>query len=153
MPRMKRDDAIALIKHLFGQQVQPSGSRTSPIHAYGALSDFVVRTSCLPLSAVATWEQPGLFVANDDLQYCTRPNLTVIYVMSCGTIVAMIIPKLPLKRLPSHLNILAKNGVFDGEVGFKIAEEHWYTIGDYNNLIHRRGQKKVAHVARKSVVK
>lgn len=149
---MKRDDALALVDFLSKGYNRP-GSRTSRFHGHNAWTSFVVRESSDTLAQAHQWEVPGLFIADAEIIDSIRPYITYVYKMGCGAILVLVLPKFVVHgevKVPNNLIALQKGVLYYSEPGFKVALQNWTTVGDFNDLVIKKGEQKARHVARKS---
>jgi hypothetical protein len=150
MPRMKREDAQMLIERM--NELKPTGTRTALHQAMTPLLSFVVRETTYTLKSAPGWLVPGLFVAYDDIKKAIRSNIVILYKMGCGTILSLVLPKLPNKKFPSHLTVLEAGKVYRGEAGVKIGIENWVKVGSVYDFIEKKGPIKTRHLARKPLL-
>lgn len=142
MPRMPHESAAPIIEYFF--KTRSPGSRSAQYCARNSFMTFVVRTCADSIeNVVETWQDRALFVAENDL-VGGQPYVMVVYVFSCGMIIATIIDRESnLKKYRS------KSITFGREVGFKIDLTQWHEIGNLSELVKRNGDKRRSHLARK----
>ncbi len=144
MAKMSSSQAIPLIQY-FVKDVKPAGSTTFPYHAYNFMSTFIVRTCSHSLEAASKWAVKGLFVSYDDIEKSARPNITIIYKMSCGSLLSIVLPKRSISALSSLFNILQSD-----KSGFKIHLGDWYKLNNIKSLVSKNGSILKPHFAKKA---
>lgn len=150
---MKRDDAMMLIERL-AKDFKRAGTTTAPYHGYNSLTAYIVKSTRSTYENAHDWEVPGLFISYNEVERSPKPHLTILYVMGCGRIVYLILPKIIKMgeiKVPNNFAVIKKHGILNGEHGFWIALEHWVEIGNVSDYVVKKGQKKRAHLAKKVV--
>ncbi len=148
---MKREDAITLLEY-FATDVKRAGSTTALYHGYNGWTTYIVKDTRSTFESAHEWAVPGLFISYDEMRACKKPYLTVFYKMGCGRVLVVVLPiivKMGEFKIPNNFTVLKRNGVFNGEEGLWIAHEHWHEIGNINDFVIKKGQKKRIHLAKK----
>lgn len=149
---MKREDAWVLLEH-FATELTAPGTTTAPYHGYNSWTAYIVKDSPHAYDSVHEWETPGLFIGYDELEQVlrrvARPYATIFYKMGCGKVLVLVIPTANIYKLPNNLTVLKRGGVFKGESGFWVAIEHWHEVGNMNDFVIRKGDKRRSHLVKK----
>jgi hypothetical protein len=145
---MHRKEAFSLIE--FISKINPSGTCTANYIALNPWSTFVVKKTTYKTEDVKSWNVPGLFVADADLNPI-KPYTNIVYVMASDEVLLLCLPSLPLTHYRPHVPVL-KRGIFGGQSGFWVALENWHKVASTADLVLKCGTKKKTHHARRATV-
>lgn len=140
---MSREDSYELAQ-FWHRQLKKTSSVTSLYQAFTPSMSIAVQECPNSLEHASNkWDEKGLFISNDLIASSLKKNLMVYYVMQCGTVLSLIVPK--LTTLPSYLKPI--KCIFRGQAGYKIPFDKWEVVGNMRDVVKKRGKKKRPHLA------
>lgn len=114
----------------FAGNIKPSGYASHTFCGYDELANFIVKSCANSTWDVAQkWDIKGLFISKAELSGTPfRPYIKFYYVMRCGKVVALIVPKSNCGRVPDNFTVVSTAPLKNIE-GVRIAFDDWFEVG------------------------